>query len=77
MEQVEPGTPVDPVEDAEEARDQLREALEEVGVVLPSLGLDVVSLGSHYLPPLVDLGRCHPSVARQLVTALRSRARER
>ncbi|EST23164.1 hypothetical protein N566_25970 [Streptomycetaceae bacterium MP113-05] len=66
--------PVDPIEDAEEARNELRDALTEAGVLLPSLGLDVVSLGSHYLPPLVDLGRCHPREARKLASALRSRA---
>lgn len=77
MEQIEHGAPADPVEDAEEARDELRDALADLGVNLPSLGIDVVSLGSHFLPPLVELGCCRPSVARRLTAALRSVARER
>ncbi|MEF9903351.1 hypothetical protein [Streptomyces sp. P9-A2] len=40
-------------------------------MLLPSLGLDTVSLASGYLPPLVDLGRCNPGTARKLAEALR------
>ncbi|WP_328539132.1 hypothetical protein [Streptomyces sp. NBC_00344] len=65
------------IRDAEAARDELRAALAAVDVLLPSLGLDPVSLASSYLPPLVDLGRCNPSVARQLAAALRSATRDR
>ncbi|WP_406154436.1 hypothetical protein OG217_24325 [Streptomyces sp. NBC_01023] len=60
--------------DAESARDELREALTEADVLLPSRGLDPVSLASGYLPPLVELGRCNPDVARQLAEVLRRRA---
>ncbi|WP_328538469.1 hypothetical protein [Streptomyces sp. NBC_00344] len=60
--------------DAESARDELREALTEVDILLPSLGLDPVSLAGSYLPPLVELGRCHPSEARRLAEVLRRRA---
>jgi hypothetical protein len=77
MEPTELSKQVDPIEDAEEARDELREALADVGVLLPSLGVDVGSLVSRYLPPLVDLGRCTPGTARRLATALRSSAGER
>ncbi|MDT0614793.1 hypothetical protein [Streptomyces lancefieldiae] len=63
------------IQDAGAARDELRLALDEVGVRLPSLGLDSVSLAGDYLPPLVDLGRCNPGTARQLAAALREGGR--
>jgi hypothetical protein len=59
------------IQDAKAARDELGAALAAVGVQLPSLGLDTVSLASDYLPPLVDLGRCNPGTARKLAAALR------
>jgi hypothetical protein len=65
---------VDAIEDAEAARDELREALAGADVLLPSLGLDTVTFGCEYLPPLVDLGRCTPSVARRLAAVLRDGA---
>ena len=68
---------VDAVEDAESARDELCEALSDAGILLPSLGLDTVTFGCDYLPPLVDLGRCNPGIARKLAEALRGPARER
>ncbi|MBT2415423.1 hypothetical protein J7I94_33645 [Streptomyces sp. ISL-12] len=46
-------------------------ALADAGVLLPSLGLDAVSLAGEYLPPLVDLGRCNPSTARKMAAVLR------
>ncbi|WP_411143347.1 hypothetical protein [Streptomyces sp. x-80] len=45
--------------------------LKSVGVTLPSLSLDAVSLAGNYPRPLVDLGRCAPEIARQLAAALR------
>ncbi|QPP06590.1 hypothetical protein G4Z16_09475 [Streptomyces bathyalis] len=74
MARAEHGGAVDAIEDAEAARDELREALAEADVLLPSLGLDTVTFGCEYLPPLVDLGRCTPSVARKLAAALREGA---
>ncbi|MFD5662166.1 hypothetical protein [Streptomyces hirsutus] len=59
------------IQDADEARNELSSALDDAGVLLPSLGLDTVSLASGYLPPLVDLGRCNPGTARKLAEALR------
>ncbi|MFD1661228.1 hypothetical protein ACFSL4_24235 [Streptomyces caeni] len=59
------------IRDAKAARDELGEALADAGVLLPSLGLDAVSLASDHLSPLVDLGRCNPSTARRLAAALR------
>ncbi|WP_065003187.1 hypothetical protein [Streptomyces sp. H-KF8] len=59
------------IRDADEARNELSLALDDAGVLLPSLGLDTVSLASGYLPPLVDLGRCNPGTARRLAEVLR------
>jgi hypothetical protein len=58
------------IREAEEARDVLRAALTDVGVTLPSLGLDCVSLAADPPYPLVELGRCAPRTARQLAAAL-------
>jgi len=71
MEAFERGTAPDVVEEAEAARDELRAALAGADILLPSLGLDPVTFGCDYLPPLVDLGRCSPGVARKLAAALR------
>jgi hypothetical protein len=65
------GTAAGKLREAEEARDELRVTLKSVGVTLPSLSLDAVSLAGNYPRPLVDLGRCAPEVARQLAAALR------
>lgn len=59
------------IRDAESARDELRTALLGVGVVLPTLRLDVASVAAQEPRPLVDLGRCAPDVARQLAAVLR------
>lgn len=67
-------TAVDEIRDARAARDELRAALAAVDVRLPSLGLDLVSLASPHLSPLVDLGRCRPDVARRLASILRRAA---
>lgn len=72
MEAAHHGRPADPVADAEAARDELRDALAEADILLPSLGLDPVTYGGGFLPPLVDLGRCNPRVARKLAAALRA-----
>lgn len=61
------------VRDADEARNELSLALDDAGVLLPSLGLDTVSPASSRLPPLVDLGRCNPDTARKPAEALRER----
>ncbi|HEX5566260.1 MAG TPA: hypothetical protein VFY14_04885 [Streptomyces sp.] len=56
---------------AEEAAEELRNALRGAGVTLPSLRVDLVSYaGDTAEPPLVELGRCTPEVARRLATAL-------
>ncbi|MEU9011377.1 hypothetical protein AB0D12_16660 [Streptomyces sp. NPDC048479] len=65
---------VERIKDAEAARDELRDTLAAVGVVLPSLGLDDASLARDVPRPLVDLGRCNPRVARQLAAILKGSA---
>ncbi|MEU2108076.1 hypothetical protein [Streptomyces sp. NPDC019507] len=47
---------------------QLRAALAEHGITLPSLGSD------HRTPPLVTLGNCNTATARALTAALRRTA---
>ncbi|KOV67943.1 hypothetical protein [Streptomyces sp. MMG1121] len=58
------------MEEAEEAMRELRSALEKIGIVLPSLGLDPVSLARETPRPLVELGRCSVETARRLAAAL-------
>lgn len=58
-------------EACEAAVRELGDALERAGVVLPSLGLDAVTLTSGPpRTPLVDLGRCSADIARQLTAVL-------
>ncbi|MBA0053952.1 hypothetical protein E0L36_24800 [Streptomyces sp. AJS327] len=63
------------IPEAERVRRELRDALEDVGVRLPSLGLDPLSCTGPRPQPLVDLGRCDLATAREL-TALLRRYRE-
>ncbi|WP_225836916.1 hypothetical protein [Streptomyces sp. NK08204] len=58
------------VEEAEETLRELRSVLERAGIVLPSLGLDPVSLAREAPCPLVELGRCSVETARRLTSAL-------
>jgi hypothetical protein len=56
---------------AEEVVAQLRGELDEVGVRLPSLRVDLVSLTSESAAyPLVDLGRCNLDTALRLAAVL-------
>ncbi|OMI88938.1 hypothetical protein ACGH52_13070 [Streptomyces sp. BBFR25] len=59
------------VEGAEDTVEELRAALAEAGITLPSLGLDPVSLAREAPCPLVELGRCSVETARRLAAALR------
>ncbi|MEU8762288.1 hypothetical protein [Streptomyces sp. NPDC048659] len=53
----------------------LRGALAAHGIVLPSLGVDPVTLaGRTVRPPLVALGNCGVATARQLAEVLRKAA---
>jgi hypothetical protein len=59
------------VDEAEETVKELRTALANAGITLPSLGLDPVSLAREELCPLVELGRCSVETARRLAEVLR------
>lgn len=59
------------VEEAEETLKELRAALGKVGITLPSLGLDPVSLARRAPCPLVELGRCSVETAARLAAVLR------
>lgn len=55
-----------------EAVNELRTALTEAGLTLPSLGIDPVTLAAQdEEPPLIALGRCTAETARALASALR------
>ncbi|AXE85772.1 hypothetical protein C1703_12225 [Streptomyces sp. Go-475] len=50
---------------------ELRAELAKAGIILPSLGLDPVSLAREAPCPLVELGRCTVETARRLAAVLR------
>ena len=56
----------------EEVVEALRAALERVGVVLPSLGVDPVTGASDEPYALVELGRCNVRTAQHLTDVLRA-----
>ncbi|MBA0050072.1 hypothetical protein E0L36_03895 [Streptomyces sp. AJS327] len=76
MTDVQGGLKKRPLAEAEEAREELREALAGVGVRLPTLGLDPITCTGAGLRPLVDLGRCGLATARELAAVLRKCADE-
>ncbi|MFI1018081.1 hypothetical protein [Streptomyces sp. NPDC020965] len=55
---------------AEEVLSQLREELGAIGVTLPSLRVDPISLASDDPYPLIDLGRCNLDTAMRLTAVL-------
>ncbi|WP_236241714.1 hypothetical protein [Streptomyces sp. CC228A] len=55
---------------AEDTVERLRGELLRVGVVLPSLGLDLVTVAGDVPCPLVELGRCNLDTAERLAAAL-------
>ena len=58
--------------DADEARRDLRAALEEKGLTLPGLSVDEASSAGLAPRPLVELGRVNVATARKLVAVLRA-----
>ncbi|GGT37143.1 hypothetical protein [Streptomyces purpureus] len=53
----------------------LRAALAEHGITLPSLGVDLVTYAARSDgPPLIALGNCNVTTARRLVDVLRKAA---
>ncbi|WP_255951367.1 hypothetical protein [Streptomyces odontomachi] len=67
---------MDAVAEAENTVQELRTALAQAGITLPSLGLDPVTLVRERPTPLVELGRCTPETAQRLVRALSPQAEE-
>ncbi|GAB2913747.1 hypothetical protein [Streptomyces mayteni] len=59
------------IADAESAAEEVREALEAAGIVLPSLRVDLASCAGEATRPLLDLGRCNLDLARKLASILR------
>ncbi|MFE5487834.1 hypothetical protein [Streptomyces sp. NPDC056527] len=49
---------------------ELCDALARVGITLPSLGLDVLTLAADAPRPLIELGRCTVETARRLAVVL-------
>ncbi|KJY16705.1 MULTISPECIES: hypothetical protein [Streptomyces] len=67
-------TPTERIRAVEEAVRELKEALDGVGVVFPSLDVERVSAAGTYGLPLVDLGRCNLDTALRLAAVLHERA---
>ncbi|MFF3248184.1 hypothetical protein ACFYWY_31685 [Streptomyces sp. NPDC002870] len=61
---------VECIEEAEEAVNKLRTALELCGITLPSLRLEPASYAREVPCPLVELGRCTVDTVRKLTAAL-------
>ncbi|MBT2404027.1 MULTISPECIES: hypothetical protein [unclassified Streptomyces] len=60
--------------EAIECLEQLRAALAEHGITLPSLELHLLSYAGNYTtPPLITLGNCNTATADRLADALRKR----
>ncbi|MCX5557569.1 hypothetical protein [Streptomyces sp. NBC_00038] len=59
------------VEEAEETVKELRAALANAGITLPSLGIDPASLAREAPCPRVELGGCSVELAARLAAALR------
>ncbi|WP_156725346.1 hypothetical protein [Streptomyces apocyni] len=63
----------DPIETAELALRELREALAGAGVTLPSMRIDLASCARDVPTPQLDLGRCTPRDAVRLAAVLQWR----
>ncbi|MCX4974638.1 hypothetical protein OG266_29960 [Streptomyces sp. NBC_00554] len=59
------------VEEVEETVKELRAALANAGITLPSLGVDPASLAREAPCPRVELGGCSVELAARLAAALR------
>ncbi|MEU0387916.1 hypothetical protein [Streptomyces chartreusis] len=58
-------------EEAEDAVKELRAELAKAGIILPSLGIDPVSLAREAPCPLTESGRCSVRTARRLAAVPR------
>ncbi|MFD9211092.1 hypothetical protein ACFVZM_32985 [Streptomyces sioyaensis] len=61
-------------DDVHEGAEELRSALKENGITLPSLGVDLPGFAGVYGVSLVALGNCNAATARQLAEVLRKAA---
>ncbi|MEV6568867.1 hypothetical protein [Streptomyces kronopolitis] len=61
-------------DDVHESAEELRTALKENGITLPSLGVDLPGFAGVYSVSLVALGNCNAATARRLAEALRKAA---
>ncbi|MGH3313953.1 MAG: hypothetical protein ACRDP3_25780 [Streptomyces sp.] len=59
-------------EAVKECADDLRAALAEHGIKLPSLGVDLITYASDTPHPLVSLGNCRLDTAHRLIDVLRT-----
>jgi hypothetical protein len=60
--------------EAEDVVRDLREALRNVGIVLPSLRVDLVGYCNETPRHLIELGRCNVATARTIVKVLKGKA---
>nr|WP_240437069.1 hypothetical protein [Streptomyces sporangiiformans] len=58
------------VEEAEETVKELRGALENAGIMLPTLRIDPATLAREAPCPLVELGRCSVETAARLAAVI-------
>ncbi|MEU5238660.1 hypothetical protein ACH4UR_27175 [Streptomyces lydicus] len=61
----------DPYDDVHDSAAELRTALQDHGITLPSLGVDLPGFAGAYGIPLVALGNCNAATARKLTEVLR------
>ena len=73
---MEPTQPNSTVYDVTLCVEELRDALREHGITLPSLRIDLPSFAGSYRTPtgLVALGGCNAATARKLAAVLRNAA---
>lgn len=65
-------TPPTPPDAVRECTDELRAALADHGIKLPSLGVDLITYASDAPPTLISLGNCRLDTARRLIDVLRT-----
>lgn len=61
-------------DDVHDSAEELRTALKDNGITLPSLGVDLPGFAGGYGVPLVALGNCNVDTARKLAEVLRKAA---
>ncbi|WP_405742566.1 hypothetical protein OG422_11840 [Streptomyces sp. NBC_01525] len=61
-------------DDVHDLAKELRTALKDHGITLPSLGVDLPGFAGSYGVPLVALGNCNAATAHKLTEVLRKAA---